>query len=54
MELFDLLNQSSAAVVIRGAGSTALLEIKQEEGLEKMIKQLKKVNQVLKESAIAN
>ena len=59
IELFDPLNQSSATGAAGGdkggAGSTALLEAKQEDGLEEVIKQLeKKVNQLLEESAIAN
>ena len=58
-ELFDPLNQSSAAGTggadKGGAGSTSVLEAKQEDGLEEVIKQLeKKVNQLLEESAIAN
>ena len=59
LELFDPLNQSLATGTAGGdkggAGSTALLETKQEDGLEEVIKQLeKKVNQLLEESAIAN
>ena len=58
-ELFDPLNQSSAAgsggADKGGAGSTSVLEAKQEDGLEEVIKQLeKKVNQLLEESAVAN
>jgi len=59
VELFDPLNQSAATGAggtdKGGAGSTAVLEGKQEDGLEEVIKQLeKKVNQLLEESAIAN
>ena len=59
VELFDPLNQSAGAAAGAtdkgGAGSTAVLEAKQEDGLEEVIKQLeKKVNQLLEDSAIAN
>ena len=57
-ELFDPLNQTSGGSSDKTGGATgsgAILETKQEDGVEEVIKQLeKKVNQLLEESAVAN
>jgi len=58
-ELFDPLNQAPGGSTDKtGSGTTgsgAILETKQEDGVEEVIKQLeKKVNQLLEESAAAN
>ena len=51
-ELFDPLNQALVGLIRAGL---AVLEAKQEDGLEEVIKQLeKKVNQLLEGSTIAN
>ncbi|XP_065906422.1 intraflagellar transport protein 88 homolog [Dysidea avara] len=57
-KLFDPLNQTSGGSSDKTGGATgsgAILETKQEDGVEEVIKQLeKKVNQLLEESAVAN